>query len=232
MPDLNQNLRRVRVAIDEACRAHARDPDAVQLLAVSKGQPIAAIRDMAGLGQRAFGENYVQEGLSKIEALADLRLEWHFIGRLQSNKAALVAAHFDVCQSVDRPKLVEALARARRADQPPLQVLLQVNVDGEAGKGGVNPAQLPALARLAGDCPTLRLRGLMAIPEPHPDPTVRRQAFERLATLQDQLRAAHPGLDTLSMGMSDDFPEAIAAGSTLVRVGTALFGPRGAGVAG
>lgn len=226
MPDLNQNLRRVRAAIDEACRAHGREPAEVQLLAVSKGQPVAAIRAMAGLGQRAFGENYVQEGLAKIEALADLGLEWHYIGRLQSNKAALVAAHFAVCQSVDRPKLVEALARARRDDQPPLQILLQVNVDGEAGKGGIEPAQLPPLARLVAECPTLRLRGLMAIPEPHPDPSVRRQAFERLAALQAELRAEHPGIDTLSMGMSDDYVEAIAAGSTMVRVGTALFGPR------
>jgi hypothetical protein len=199
----------------------------VSLLAVSKGQPAEVIDAVAALGQRAFGENYVQEGVAKCQALAHLDLEWHFIGRLQSNKAALVAEHFEVCQSVDRMRLVEALAKARAESQAPLSVLIQLNVDDEAGKGGAIPADMKSLAAAIAAQPKLSLRGLMAIPRPDPDPQVRDRAFAILAALYEELKRDHPQVDTLSMGMSDDYPQAIGNGSTLVRIGTALFGPRG-----
>ena len=226
MIDYPANLARLQQQIAAACKDAGRPVDSVQLLAVSKGQPIAAIEAVAALGQRAFGENYVQEGVVKCQALAGLGLEWHFIGRLQSNKAALVAEHFDVCQSVDRLRLVEALAKGRADAQPPLQVLIQLNVDDEAGKGGAAPAEMPELAAAIVAQPKLQLRGLMAIPRPDPDPQVRAQAFASLAALYAQLKRDYPQVDTLSMGMSDDYAQAIHHGSTLVRIGTALFGPR------
>ena len=232
MIDLNHNLNAVRTAIAGACRRAGRNAGEVDLLAVSKGQPASAVRAMAALGQLAFGENYVQEAVDKIQQLRDAPtpagapLQWHFIGRLQSNKAALVAEYFDVWQSVDRSRLVQALAHARRPDQTPLQVLIQVNIDGEAGKGGAEPEKVPALAAEIAQWPTLQLRGLMSIPRPDPDPQVRESAFRQLAALQAQLRQTFPALDWLSIGMSEDFESAIAAGSTMVRVGTALFGPR------
>jgi pyridoxal phosphate enzyme (YggS family) len=201
-------------------------PGAVKLLAVSKTRPAEAVRALAAAGQRAFGENYVQEGVAKRQALADLDLEWHLIGHLQSNKCREAAGHFDWVHSVDRPKLVEALDRGRPAAMPPLNVLIQVNVDGEASKSGCAPGEVMALAARIAAAPRLRLRGLMAIPEPHPDPGHRREAFRRLKSLHDQVAAAHPSADTLSMGMSDDYALAIAEGSTLVRIGTALFGRR------
>lgn len=216
--------------IDAAARAAGR-PGAVRLLAVSKTQPAAAIRALHDLGQRAFGENYVQEGLAKQRELAALgvaagAIEWHLIGPLQSNKAREAARHFDWVQSVDRDKLVDALSRHRDAAAAPLNVLIQVNIDGEASKSGCAPEAVAALARRIVAAPGLRLRGLMAIPEPSPDPAHRGAAFERMRALFDALRAEHEGVDTLSMGMSDDFELAIAHGATLVRIGTALFGPR------
>lgn len=226
MESLDQALRGVSQSIENAAKLAGR-PDPVHLLAVSKTRPPEAVRALAAAGQRAFGENYVQEGIAKIRALADLGLEWHLIGHLQSNKAADAAQHFDWVQSLDRAKLVPLLDRARPAGRPPLNVLLQVNVDGEAGKSGCAPGEVAALADAVAAAPRLRLRGLMAIPEPHPDPAVRRAAFRALRQLFDGLRARHPGVDTLSMGMSEDFGVAIAEGSTMVRVGTALFGPRG-----
>ena len=197
---------------------------AVRLLAVSKGQPLDAIRRLAALGQRAFGENYVQEALAKMDALGDPDLEWHFIGRLQSNKCREVASRFAWVQSVDRLRLVRPLARGRPAGMAPLNVLLQVNVEGEAGKGGCAPDELAGLAAAVAAEPSLRLRGLMAIPAPS-GMEQRRAAFAAVRTLYEQLQREHP-LDTLSMGMSDDFEPAIAEGATLVRIGTALFGPR------
>lgn len=198
------------------------------LLAVSKTQPTDAIATLASAGQRAFGENYVQEALPKIDALQSLALEWHLIGHLQSNKAQDAARAFDWVQTIDRAKLVPLLARHRPPDLSPLNVLVQVNIDDEASKHGCVPADAKALADLIGTEPRLRLRGLMAIPAPHEDPRQAVQAFHAMRDLFDALRQRHPGMDTLSMGMSEDFVAAIEQGATMVRVGSALFGPRGA----
>ena len=201
------------------------DP-ADHLLAVSKTQPPEAVRALHAAGQRRFGENYVQEAVAKQDALAGLGIEWHLIGPLQSNKAALAARRFDWVHSVDRPKLVTMLAESRPAGSGPLNVLLQVNIDDEASKSGCAPDGIAALAAAVAARPTLALRGLMAIPAPWPERDKRVAAFERMRDLFLQLRADFPGVDTLSMGMSDDFELALAHGATLVRVGTALFGPR------
>jgi len=197
-----------------------------RLLAVSKTQPAEAVAQLAAQGQRAFGENYVQEAVAKIDALAALGLEWHLIGHLQSNKADLAAQRFDWVQSVDRAKLVKALAAHRPAALPPLNVLVQVNIDDEDSKHGCSPDAVPALAAAIAAEPRLCLRGLMAIPAPWPDAARRAQAFQRMHALFSDLAAGHPQVDTLSMGMSGDYPEAIAHGATMVRVGTALFGAR------
>lgn len=211
--------------------AHDAGRPVPRLLAVSKTQDETAVANLALQGQDAFGENYVQEAAAKRAALAataaaGLALEWHLIGHLQSNKAAEAAALFDWVHTVDRPKLVAALARHRQAQQAPLNVLIQVNIDDEDSKHGCRPDDVPALAAAIAAEPALRLRGLMAIPTPHADPEHRRPSFRRTKALFDALAGAHPGLDTLSMGMSDDFPIAIAEGATLVRIGTALFGAR------
>lgn len=197
-----------------------------RLLAVSKTQPASAVAALAAQGQRAFGENYVQEALGKIAALADLELEWHLIGHLQSNKAELAATHFDWVQSVDREKLVSALARHRPAGRAPLNVLIQVNIDDEHSKHGCPPGAVPGLASAIAAQPALCLRGLMAIPAPHPEPALRQAAFARMAALMAALQHDHPQADTLSMGMSGDYAQAIAHGATMVRIGSALFGPR------
>ena len=212
--------------IARAAVAAGRDPAGVRLLAVSKTWPAESVREAAAAGQRAFGENYVQEGVAKVEALADLGLEWHFIGPLQSNKTRLVANRFAWVHSIDRLKIAERLAEQRDVHLPPLDVCIQVNVSGEASKSGVAPADLPELARAVASLPRLRLRGLMAIPEPTPDVALQRARFASLRMLRDELNAAGLGLDTLSMGMSDDLEAAIAEGSTMVRVGTAIFGSR------
>lgn len=214
---------RVRAAADAAATG------AVRLLAVSKGQPAAAIRRLAGLGQHAFGENYVQEALAKQDELVVPGLEWHLIGPLQSNKCREAAQRFDWLQSLDRLKLVEPLARHRPAGRAALNVLVQVNIDDEQAKSGCTPGAVAALADAIVAQPFLRLRGLMAIPAPSPDASLRRTAFRRMRTLFERLREAHPSVDTLSMGMSDDFELAIAEGATMVRVGTALFGARPSG---
>ena len=199
---------------------------AVRLLAVSKTQAAAAMRELAGAGQHAFGENYVQEARTKQSELADLSLEWHMIGPLQSNKCRDVAEHFDWLQSLDREKLVAGLNRFRADDQPPLNVLIQVNIDDEASKSGCAPDRINALARAIDGASRLQLRGLMAIPEPGPDMDKRRRAFQRMRALFEALRAQWPSVDTLSMGMSDDFELAIEEGATMVRLGTAVFGKR------
>ncbi len=196
------------------------------LLAVSKSQPVDAIAVVAAAGQRAFGENYVQEALLKINALQALGLEWHLIGHLQSNKAHDASRAFDWIQTIDRPKLVTLLARHRPPNLMPLNALVQVNIDDEASKHGCAPTDAMALADLIADEPRLRLRGLMAIPAPHEDPKQRAQAFSAMRDLFDAVAQRHPGIDTLSMGMSEDFVEAIGQGATMVRVGSALFGPR------
>ncbi|HEY0662539.1 MAG TPA: YggS family pyridoxal phosphate-dependent enzyme [Lysobacter sp.] len=197
-----------------------------RLLAVSKKQVATAVAELAAAGQHAFGENYVQEAAVKQAALPGMALEWHLIGHLQSNKAKEAAALFDWVQTVDREPLVLALGRHRGADRAPLNVLIQVNIDDEASKHGCRPEDVPGLARAIAAEPRLCLRGLMVIPTPHPETELRRVAFRRTRALFDELRAAHPQVDTLSMGMSDDLEIAIQEGSTMVRVGTALFGRR------
>jgi PLP dependent protein len=199
----------------------------VDLLAVSKTRSADEVRRLAARGQRRFGENYVQEAMAKRAALADLDLEWHLIGHLQSNKCREAAATFDWVESVDRTKLVTGLAAARDPARAPLNVLIQVNIDDEAAKSGCAPAAVGELAAAIRAQPRLRLRGLMAIPAPG-DPARLRAAFAAMRRLFDALRATAPEVDTLSMGMSDDFVDAIAAGATQVRIGTALFGPRAA----
>jgi pyridoxal phosphate enzyme (YggS family) len=203
-------------------------------VAVSKTFPPAAVRAAHAAGQRDFGENHAQEAAAKVDALADLALVWHFIGPLQSNKTRQVAERFDWVHSIDRLKIAERLSAQRPDALRPLQVCIQVNVSGEATKSGVAPEDAPALARSVAALPRLRLRGLMAIPEPTDDPVLQRQRFESLRTLQERLVAAGLPLDTLSMGMSDDLEAAVAAGATMVRVGTAIFGarPRAAAAAG
>ena len=225
MPPSCDVLQQVLKSLDNAAQQAERPSP--RLLAVSKTQPPEAVRTLAGLGQRAFGENYVQEGVAKIQALADLDLEWHLIGHLQSNKCREVARHFDWLQTLDRLRLVAPLDRERAGHATPLQVLIQVNPDGETGKSGCAPAEIDVLADAIAASSNLRLRGLMAIPEPHPDEAVRRATFRRLRGWFEALQARHPGADTLSMGMSGDYPLAIAEGATMVRIGTALFGARG-----
>jgi pyridoxal phosphate enzyme (YggS family) len=228
MTMIGDKLQQVRTRIVTACTAAGRDPASVRLLAVSKTFDADAVRSAHAAGQRAFGENYVQEGVAKIEALADLRaqLEWHCIGPLQSNKTRVVAAHFDWVHSIDRLKIAERLAEQRPAGLPPLQVCLQVNVDGGANKSGVAPEDALALAQAVAALPRLRLRGLMAIPEPAPDFASQRALFLRAAAVFEQIRGAGIEVDTLSLGMSADLEAAVAAGSTMVRVGTAIFGQR------
>ncbi|GEC94677.1 YggS family pyridoxal phosphate enzyme [Zoogloea ramigera] len=212
--------------IARAAEAAGRDAAEVRLLAVSKTWPADSVREAAAAGQCAFGENYVQEGAEKVDALAGLGLEWHFIGPLQSNKTRLVANRFVWVHSIDRLKIAERLSAQRDAHLPPLEVCIQVNVSGEASKSGVAPGELPELAHAVAGLPRLRLRGLMAIPEPTSDVALQRARFATLRQLRDQLNADGLALDTLSMGMSDDLEAAIAEGSTMVRVGTAIFGSR------
>ncbi|MDG5977741.1 alanine racemase domain-containing protein [Hydrogenophaga taeniospiralis CCUG 15921] len=213
-----------------ACALAGRDARTVALLAVSKTFGPDAVQQALAAGQRAFGENYIQEGVEKILALRASRpgaaIEWHCIGPIQSNKTRLVAAHFDWVQSVDRIKIAQRLSEQRPAGMAPLQVCLQVNVDGGPTKSGVAPAELPALAEAVALLPQLRLRGLMCIPEPAASFEAQRVVFLQARTLFDALNARGFGLDTLSMGMSDDLEAAVAAGSTMVRVGRAVFGSR------
>jgi pyridoxal phosphate enzyme (YggS family) len=224
--DFADRLRAVRDRIRAAERRFQRPPGAVRLLAVSKTQPTAAIAAMATAGQTCFGENYVQEALAKIAELAALELEWHFIGPIQANKTRGIAEHFAWVHSVDRLKIAERLSAQRPESLPALNVCLQVNIDQEPTKHGLDMADLGEVAVAVAALPGLRLRGLMAIPAPAADFAAQRSAFARLRILQEPLTAAGLTLDTLSMGMSDDLEAAIAEGANLVRVGTALFGPR------
>lgn len=226
------NLANVIGRISRAAHAVSRDPDGIGLLAVSKTFGVAEVLAAARAGQRAFGENYVQEAVEKMtQAAAQWSgppLQWHMIGPIQSNKTRAIAEHFDWVHSVDRLKVAQRLAQQRPAERPALQVLLQVNVSGEASKSGVAPEELPALALAVAALPRLRLRGLMAVPAPTDDMLLQRSAFARLRACLERLRRQLPdlSLDTLSMGMSADLESAIAEGSTLVRVGTAIFGAR------
>ena len=226
MTTIGERLLAVQARIEAAAHVAGREPSAVLLLAVSKTWPAAAVRDAAAAGQRAFGENYVQEGVDKVEALRDLDLEWHFIGPLQSNKTRPVANAFDWVHGIDRLKIAERLSAQRDVHLPPLNVCIQVNVSGEDSKSGVAPDALGALAQAVAALPRLRLRGLMCIPEPTDDTAVLRARFAVLRRLRDELGAAGLALDTLSMGMSHDIEPAIAEGATIVRVGTAIFGER------
>ena len=220
---LNPAYQALSQRIDAAARRAGR---MVRLLAVSKTKPAAAIRQVAALGQRAFGENYVQEAVAKQRELADLELEWHMIGPLQSNKCREVAQHFDWLQSLDREKLIAPLDRFRTSERPPLNVLIQVNIDDEASKSGCASDEVPDLAQKIAAAKHLRLRGLMTIPEPDPDLQKRRRAFQNMRALFERLRANYASVDTLSMGMSEDFELAIEEGATMVRIGTAVFGKR------
>jgi pyridoxal phosphate enzyme (YggS family) len=231
MTTISDNLQAVRSRILAACNRNARNADSVTLLAVSKTFGPEAVAQALAAGQTAFGENYIQEGVEKILALRasfpGAALQWHCIGPIQSNKTRLVAVHFDWVQSVDRLKIAQRLSEQRPPELQPLQVCLQVNVDGGANKSGVAPAELPELALAVARLPGLKLRGLMCIPEPAPGFEAQRALFLKATALFDDLNARGLGLDTLSMGMSEDLDAAIAAGATLVRVGRAVFGQRG-----
>ena len=228
MTTIAAKLQHVRARIATACQQAGRNVQDVTLLAVSKTFGPDAVRAAAAAGQRDFGENYLQEGVDKIAALADLRgqLRWHCIGPIQSNKTRLVAEQFDWAHGVDRLKTAERLSAQRPPGLPPLNLCLQVNIDGGPTKSGVAPAEALALAQAVAALPRLRLRGLMTIPDPAPDFEAARAVHASARALFDQLNAAGLGLDTLSMGMSDDLEAAVAAGSTMVRVGSAIFGTR------
>jgi pyridoxal phosphate enzyme (YggS family) len=226
MDTIENRLQAVKSRIAAACARAGRDPRDIVLVAVGKTFPAATLRAAHAAGQRDFGENQVQEAVAKIDALGDLDLVWHFIGPVQSNKTRPVAERFHWVHSVDRLRIAERLSEQRPAALPPLEVCVQVNVSGEASKSGVPPPEAPALAHAVARLPRLRLRGLMTIPEPTTDLAVARRRFESLRDLQAGLVREGLPLDTLSMGMSDDFEAAIAAGATMVRVGSAIFGPR------
>lgn len=230
MSTIAHNLQAVDASIVAAAKAAGRPRDAVQLLAVSKTFPAEAVLEAVAAGQRAFGENYLQEALDKIDALARAlpgqALEWHFIGPIQSNKTRPIAASFDWVHTVDRLKVAQRLSEQRPPQLGPLNICLQVNISGEASKSGVASAELDELARQVAQLPNLRLRGLMAIPQPQTDFALQRAAFAGLRALFERLRADGIALDTLSMGMSADMAAAIAEGATIVRVGSAIFGSR------
>ena len=220
------NLERLRRRIEEAEERHRRAPGSVQLLAVSKTRPPADILAASACGQHRFGENYLQEALEKISALQEHRLQWHFIGPIQSNKTRAIAAHFSWVHSVDRLKIARRLSEQRPPEAGPLQICLQVNLSGETSKSGATLAELPRLAEGIAALPNLRLRGLMTIPAPSSDPEQQRIPFRRLRQALEELNQAGLALDTLSMGMSADLEAAIAEGATMVRIGTDIFGPR------
>lgn len=223
MSTIVENIAKVRARIRAAAQASGRDLQGLGLLAVSKMQPASAIRDAHACGLDDFGENYLQEALAKQAELADLPLTWHFIGPIQSNKTRSIAENFAWVHSVDRLKIAERLSAQRPPGLPPLNICLQVNVSGETSKSGCSPAELPALALAISQLPGLRLRGLMAIPEPTTDTAEQHAAFARLRALRDSLGLP---LDTLSMGMSEDLEAAIAEGASWVRIGSAIFGAR------
>lgn len=234
MATIGENLQALKERIARAAAAAGRNPESVRVLAVSKTHPAQMIEQALAAGQRAFGENYLQEAIEKMDALADLigaerasELEWHLVGPLQSNKTRIAAERFAWVHTLEREKIARRLSEQRPARLPPLNVLVQVNVSGEASKSGVAPEDAEALARSVAGLPRLRLRGLMTIPEPTPEVDVQRARFRSVRELYERLRAGGLALDTLSMGMSDDLEAAIAEGATMVRVGTAIFGPRG-----
>jgi len=221
-----ERLAAVQKRITDAAHRAGRDPASIRLVAVSKQQSAECVRAAASAGQLEFGENYPQEALAKLERLADLPLVWHFIGQLQANKTRAVAENFTWVQTVDRERIAARLSAQRPFHAPPLEVLLQVRLVDEPGKGGVEPAELPRLAEIVAGLPRLRLRGLMCIPPPADSEAAQRVPFARLRELLEGLNRGGHSMDTLSMGMSDDLEAAIREGATIVRVGTAVFGPR------
>lgn len=226
MHDLETALNAVRARIDEFERRYRREPGSVTLLAVSKTKPPEAVRTAIAAGQQAFGENHLQDAMTKIETLAGHGVSWHFIGAVQSNKTRPIAANFDWVHGIEREKIATRLSAQRPADREPLDVCIEVNVSGEDTKSGVPPAQVEPLARVVRELPGLRLRGLMAIPRPAADFESQRIPFRLLREILDDLNAKGLGLDTLSMGMTGDLEAAVAEGATIVRIGTAIFGPR------
>ena len=234
MSTIAANLQAVEATIQAACEAAKRPRSTVQLLAVSKTFPPEAVLEAIEAGQRAFGENYVQEGVDKIAAVAkarpahlqNLMLEWHFIGPIQSNKTRPIAANFQWVHTVERLKIAQRLSEQRPAELGPLDICLQVNISGEATKSGAKPEELLDLAKAVVQLPNLRLRGLMAIPEPQADPALQRAPFARLRALAQDITRAGIHLDTLSMGMSGDLQSAVLEGATIVRIGSAIFGAR------
>ena len=226
MTGFSQRLDDVTARIQRACEQSDRDPAGIRLLAVSKRHSLASVQAAIAAGQLEFGENFVQEALGKIEATADTGARWHFIGHLQSNKTALAATHFDWVHTVDRLKIARRLSDQRSVHAPPLQVCIQVRLGDEASKSGAEPAAVRELAAAVAELPRVTLRGLMTIPPPSDDPAVQRGYFRTLRELQENLIDDGLTLDTLSMGMSADLEAAIAEGATLVRIGTARFGPR------
>lgn len=223
---ISENLSQIQNTISECENAHQRTPDSVQLLAVSKRKPIELILEAVAAGHTSFGENYADEGALKIQALKEHKLNWHYIGHIQSNKTRLISGHYNWVQSVDRMKIAERLALHRPTDLGPLNICLQVNIDAEQSKSGCTPEELPELADFISQQSTLTLRGLMAIPTPTEDPEKQKAAFRELAVLYRTMQQRHSGVDTLSMGMSGDMEAAIAEGATMVRIGTAIFGRR------
>ncbi|WON77858.1 YggS family pyridoxal phosphate-dependent enzyme [Serratia sp. UGAL515B_01] len=230
MNTIQQSLQNVRSRIDAAAQGCERLPEEVVLLAVSKTKPVEAIAEAIAAGQRAFGENYVQEGVDKIQYFAQrpegADLEWHFIGPLQSNKSKLVAEHFAWCHTIDRLRIAQRLNEQRPSGLPPLNVLIQINISDEQSKSGIVLSELPALATAVAALPNITLRGLMAIPAPEDDYQRQLVVFRKMHDAFLALKHCSPQVDTLSMGMTDDMVAAIAAGSTMVRIGTAIFGAR------
>lgn len=226
MTTISERMQAILERITKTAQETGRDPESVHLLAVGKAHPAAALREAFEAGQQVFGESYLQEALDKMGALADLPLEWHFIGPVQSNKTRLIAEHFNWVHGVDRLKIAQRLSEARPPELPLLNICVQVNVSDESSKSGCPPQEASILAHAVATLPRLRLRGLMAIPAPDPDIANQRWQFRMLRELYDALRSDGMMLDTLSMGMSDDFPAAIAEGATIVRIGSAIFGPR------
>lgn len=226
MATISSTLQAVKQRIAAAARQAGRDPAQVMLLAVSKTFPAEAVDEAWQAGQRSFGESYVQEAVEKIGQLRNLPIEWHFIGPLQSNKTRPVAENFAWVHGIDRLKIAERLSAQRPTNLPDLQVCLQVNVSGETSKSGIAPQELPELARAVQALPHLKLRGLMAIPEPTDESATQHRRFAELRQLLEQLNRQGYALDTLSMGMSDDLEAAVAEGATIVRVGSAIFGTR------
>ena len=226
MSSIAQSLEEIRNRVTVLERRYGRTPGAVRVLAVSKTKPPEAVRAAAEIGQREFGENHVQDALTKLDALADMDLVWHFIGPIQSNKTRVIAARFHWVHSIDRAKIARRLNEQRPDDLPPLEVCIQVNLSGETSKSGVEPQQVKELAEVLSELPRLRLRGLMTLPRPCDELEDQRRPFAALRGILETLNARGLALDTLSMGMTNDMEAAIAEGATIVRIGTAIFGAR------